>query len=248
MPDQTSSRNFSENSRSLNDGELTSSDRAGRSLRGPELDCASFESHVQELLDLRESPESDPGVQAHASRCAECLDLLRQFTQLESALQLTLKSKVTLKSKASSAAEKREVARPLHPVSRRQREQFSWAAQAAVVLLLCGALVGWLASRPPQSNTLLPVAVRDLPVRSNPEQLLASASGIRPAVHYRSLEQCYELTSELPGVRPLQSSIQVAFAWWWDYLNLDGDDIRSKPHHERGFGLNPLLAEANRQV
>jgi len=83
MPDQTSSRNFSE-IRSLNDGELTSSDRAGRSLRGPELDCASFESHVQELLDLRESPESDPGVQAHASRCAECLDLLRQFTQLES--------------------------------------------------------------------------------------------------------------------------------------------------------------------
>lgn len=237
MPDQSSSQNFSGISKSLSSGE-----HAGHLPQGFALDCMSFESHVQELLDLRKSPEIDLAVRAHASNCAECSDLLHQFTQLESALQLALKSKT------ATSTEKQEVARPLHPVSRRQREQFNWAAQAAVVLLLCGALVGWFASRQPQSNALIPLAVSELPVRSTPEQLLATASGIRPAVHYRSLEQCYELTSELPGVRPLQSSIQVALAWWWDYLNLDGNDNRSLPHHERGFGLNPLLAEANRRV
>jgi|688.fasta_scaffold232235_2 hypothetical protein len=237
MPDQSSSQNFSRNSQALSRG-----DHAGHLPQGFELDCTSFESHVQELLDLRKSPEIDLAVQMHASNCAECSDLLHQFTQLESALQLALKSKTP------AATEKREVARPLHPVSRRQREQLSWTVQAAVVLLLCGALVGWVASRQPQSNSLIPVAVSELPARSTPEQLLATASGIRPAVHYRSLEQCYELTSELPGVRPLQSSIQVALAWWLDYLNLDGNETRSLPHHERGFGLNPLLAEVNRQV
>lgn len=237
MPDQSSSQKFSGISQSLSSG-----DQEGLLSRGFELDCTTFESHVQELLDLRNSPESDLAVQAHASSCAECLELLHQFTQLESALPLALKSKTPV------AAKKREVAHPMHPVSRRQREQISWAAQAAVVLLLCGSLVGWVASRQPQSNALIPVAVSELPARSSPEQLLATASGIRPAVHYRSLEQCYELTSELPGVRPLQSSIQVALAWWWDYLNLDGNETRSLPHHERGFGLNPLLAEANRQV
>jgi hypothetical protein len=237
MPDQSSSQNFSGISRSLSSG-----DHARPLSRGLELDCTSFESHVQELLDLRKSPENDLAVQTHASVCQECSELLHQFTQLESALQLALKPK------APVVAEKREVVLPVHPFSQRHREQFSWAAQAAVVLLLCGALIGWAASRQPKSNALIPVAVSELRGQNSPEQLLASGSGIRPAVHYRSLEQCYELTSELPGVRPLQSSIQVALAWWWDYLNLDGNETHSLPHHERGFGLNPLLAEANRRV
>ena len=241
MPDHSSSQHSPKNLRSL-DGDRFNSDYHNRLSVRSELDCESFELHVQELLDLRKSPESDPAVQAHSNSCSECRELLHQFTQLESSLQLVLKAK------ASATTRKREVVRHLHPVSRRQREQISLTAQAAAVLLLCGALVGLLVSRQPQSNALLPVAVSESAPRNTPGQFLAGAEGIRPVVHYRSLEQCYELTSELPGVRPLQSSIQVALAWWWDYLNLDGNETRSSPHHERGFGLNPLLAEANRRV
>lgn len=242
MPDQSFSQYGQSMPKSAQDKSHTLDQDSGVGPVGLELDCYSFELQVQELLDLRKDPTSDAAVQAHSSKCAECSELLTQFTQLESTLHLALRAK------ASASGETRAPARPLHPVSQRRREQFGWAAQAASVLLICGTLLGWVASRPTQSISLLPVAVNNNSLGSLRESAAASPSGIRPAVHYRSLEQCYELTSELPGVRPLQSSIQVALAWWWDYLNLDGNDTRSLPHHERGFGLNPLLAEANRQV
>lgn len=241
MPDQSSSQR-SPMPNSLR-GDIRSADGIAAGYQAAlELDCRSFELQVQELLDQRKDPTCDAAVQIHASQCAECSELLEQFTQLESTLQLALKAKIP------ATRDSRATPRPLHPVSQRQREQLSWVAQAASVLLICGTVIGWMASRPTQQTSLLPVAVSNESSRNLREPALASVSGIRPAVHYRSLEQCYELTSELPGVRPLQSSIQVAIAWWWDYLNLDGNDTRSLPHHERGFGLNPLMAEANRQV
>lgn len=242
MPDQPCSQDGHLKSRSFTGNGRNSNDGNPQLPVGSELDCAEFESQVQELLDLRRDPESDPAVRMHASQCDECWELLRQFTQLESTLQ------IALKAKAPSTRGKREIVRPLHPVSQRSREQYNWAAQVASILLVCVTLIGWVATRPPQRASWIPVAVSNDPSRMGRDSLVAGPSGIRPAVHYRSLEQCYELTSELPGVRPLQSSIQVAIAWWWDYLNLGGGQLESLPHHERGFGLNPLLAEANRRV
>ena len=205
-------------------------------------DCAAFEVRVQELLDLRESPETDRGIQEHSGRCADCRELLQQFTRLESTLQLALRNK------APHPEQKQKNIRPLHPISQRRRDRAGWAMQAIAVLLLCGAVGNWLASFQPQQSTLLPVASSASASGTRQQRLAADFSGIRPVMHYRSLEQCYELTSELPGVRPLQSSIQVAISWWWNYLNLDGNDTRALPYHERGFGLNPLLDEANRRV
>jgi hypothetical protein len=217
-------------------------DSFSKSSEAAPLDCETFEFHVQELLDLKRNPQDEPSVQQHASTCPECHELLRQFSQLELTLQLALR-KNSSDSKRGS-----EHLRPFHPVSQIRRRQAGMLLQAVAVLLLTGSVGGWLASRQSERAPRMPLATSNESSPASRAQRIAGINGIQPAVHYRSLEQCYELTSELPGVRPLQSSIQVAIAWWWNYLNLDGNGIRTTPHHERGFGLNPLLAEVHRQV
>lgn len=99
-----------------------------------------------------------------------------------------------------------------------------------------------------RQNVLLPVAGAGGAMFAAGSEADGSGSGIRPVAHYRSLEQCYELTIELPGVRSLQTSILVALDWCRDYFKLDGSQTPEPPHHERGFGLNPLRAEINRQA
>lgn len=221
------------------------------------LNCHDFESRVQELLDARRRPDSDSRIRVHAEHCQDCRLLLTQFRRLESVLERSLQARTEHQFGCAKTAPfrdeglsrlSRRSSRPVHPVSRSHRVKLDFAARAAVLVLLAGFAAFQIGFSMKRQEVLLPMPRTGGPMFVAGTQLSGSGSGIRPVANYRSLEQCYELTIELPGVRSLQTSILVALDWCRDYFKLDGGEIPEPPHHERGFGLNPLRAEINRQA
>jgi len=46
------------------------------------MHCQQFEQRINDLLDDRESPSSDPAVRAHARHCSHCSELLRAYRNM----------------------------------------------------------------------------------------------------------------------------------------------------------------------
>ena len=112
------------------------------------------------------------------------------------------------------------------------------------MLLFALGLVGIAAVKQQTQRTALVPVASVLSSESGDGELVEIAGRFHPVASYRSLEQCYELTSELPGVKPLQASIWVALDWWQHYFRLAPNREPDARYHERGFGLNPLMVEA----
>lgn len=217
------------------------------------------------MLDLRQSPAGDQAIARHANECPPCARLLTDFLDLEAALRTaTLDSKRRLGEAGWAPAVRTRprlghvasqgpasAAFPKHPASRERRTLLIRYAQAAVLLLAVGFLGFNVLRQRAQRIAMLPV-----PDRTEASSLFASADdwgmakpgAFRPVSSYRSLEQCYELTSELPGVKPLQTSILVALDWWQQYFRLSPVSEPVPRYHEQGFGLNPLFADTRYQA
>lgn len=235
------------------------------------VNCLEFEERVQDLLDRRLDPAGDPAIERHALACAECAGLLADFVFLESVLRNsdeplhltgqpggTLASSNRTSDQTPTARSRmttlvtpdrtlRKSALLPHPVSRDQRSRNARYLQATLILVALGMIGVGMQQRWNRQATLLPVAGSGL--EQNELQLaFGMQAGFRPVAAYRSLEQCYELTAELPGVKPLQTSILVALDWWQHYFGLTPTTVPAARHQEDQFGLNPLLAEGWRRV
>ncbi len=229
------------------------------------LDCEGFEEHLQNLLDARLDPELDPEVTEHLAMCHDCPRVLHEYLLLETALRsLPGNSKMASLNRPNAEASGHEARAgsvssapgnaaftsrqrpPLkrHPVSiARHQRKLLWI-QAALVLILLGSLGFAFIRWQHAEATLLPVPSRFAAASSSlPSGVPTHMAGINRVVHYRSLEQCYSLTTELPGVKPLQTSIVVALDWWQDYLGIRPSQLPKSHLIEPGFGLNPLLAD-----
>ena len=228
----------------------------------PGLNCEQFETRVQELLDRRLDPADDSAIERHVRSCAPCAKLLTDFQALELALRQSAASAGPQRSGSANSGRSRLIGqfdpagairlderlnRPQHPASREQQTRVIRYFQAAVLLIAVGLIGIGAVQQKAQRTALLPVpgAIARGAIGGAPGKF---PGGFQPVASYRSLEQCYELTSELPGVRPLQASIWVALDWWQQYFGLSPSSQPDALLHERGFGLNPLVVESMYQA
>lgn len=242
------------------------------------ISCAEFEERVQELLDLRQSPGEDRMIARHASECQPCGRLLADFLVLESVLRpvdgeysprptaaVQRPSVPSGRGPTSPTGSRRMIPHsgsedgrdqvsailPKHPAIREQQTQMFRYLQAAVLLVAVGLIGFGVVHQRAQRIAMLPVpkgAAGAAQIATADDWRFTKPEAFRPVSTYRSLEQCYELTSELPGVKPLQASILVALDWWQQYFRLSPITEPEPRLHEYGFGLNPRIADTRYQA
>lgn len=122
------------------------------------MTCEEFRERLSELIDHTLSEEQEARMYAHAEKCGDCEELLRQTTQLVSELNsLPPSVPVPLAAQAAWRRAVREESKPAVYV-RISRFSRAVAGVAAALLILCGAT---FMTRLPQAAQ--PAALSDVP-------------------------------------------------------------------------------------
>ena len=122
------------------------------------MTCEEFRERLSELIDHTLSEEQEARMYAHAEKCGDCEELLRQTTQLVSELNsLPPSVPVPLAAQAAWRRAVREESKPAVYV-RISRFSRAVAGVAAALLILCGAT---FMTRLPQEAQ--PAALSDVP-------------------------------------------------------------------------------------
>lgn len=122
------------------------------------MTCEEFRERLSELIDHTLSEEQEARMYAHAEKCGDCEELLRQTTQLVSELNsLPPSVPVPLAAQAAWRRAVREESKPAVCV-RISRFSRAVAGVAAALLILCGAT---FMTRLPQAAQ--PAALSDVP-------------------------------------------------------------------------------------
>lgn len=166
--------------------------------------CVDFEARLNDVLDERAAPESDPELVRHSQTCVNCAEQMQWHLQILSAVH----PPVMPNSIADRIATPSPVARGL---GRLMQQPAFWGG------IVVAAAVGWLAinlpkSAPQPANTGDSAAeLADRSPSAGPSPLVAS-------------QQFYSLLEQLPveetkrvaepiagGIRPIRNSLGVAF-------------------------------------
>ena len=188
-------------------------------------------------MDARLDPAQQLQLTGHAEQCCGCRPILDRYTRLHDILNCAFTSDgspgFAFGGPNSEDAKDggHDLVNNSIPIAgsdsldslgrKRNRQKSSFnVSTAAMVLLAVGLMVVML-----QSGGGIPMA------RSKTSSfVVASSSGAEYQLHsetvdgmatspirhvssFRSIETCYEITAELPGIRPLQSSLSVAIDW-----------------------------------
>lgn len=185
------------------------------------LDCENFEEFVQEALDERLNLSLSPDLQGHADGCPRCQETLARYQRLQGILTVAFSvpagceirrppADQPLPTRAVAASE----TDPLLANRRRRsyvplRTSLPWLAAASVAILLTWT---WQTGLRNSNDLSHPALVVQSPDNLHPE------FAIHPVGNSRSIERCLEITAELPGIRPLQSTFTLAVGWCQDYF------------------------------
>ena len=221
--------------------------------------CQKFDQRLNEIMDLRLDPNADVELQAHALLCDDCSELLGNFSELHTGLSGPNKIPISLlKSESAESADVKN----------------AWINAiiigALATLLFIGMNVGMnvepdsfqVASKPVEANTLdkeaepkqSGLAMNDLgpsltltlPASKAPQS--ASLSDVCTQIQNN---EAIRLSEELPGFRPLVSTLDHCIEWLKVSLDgLTGEEIDANeaedtndrlPSTDQGF-LNRFVA------
>jgi hypothetical protein len=189
-------------------------------------------------MDARLDPTHQLELTRHAGQCGGCRSILARYARLHAILgcafsvdstpELDFDKSIGFAVKSNdfdlanvvSNTKTRPTPNIVPSWSNWSNLTYSTALIAAMLLLAVG-IVLFL----DQSNDRIPIARSisgDLDLSrpsialpyihgNSADELVGNA--IRPVSSFRSIETCYEITAELPGIRPLQSSLSVAIDW-----------------------------------
>ena len=232
------------------------------------INCDSFELRIQDVMDARLDPSRQPELTGHADQCCGCRPILDRYSQLHTILNCAFTSDGSpgFASRSPISAVTKDNSHEmvgnlianagsdsLDSPGRKRRRQVSSldVSTAAMVLLAVGLTVVML-----QSGGGIPIARSKtssfvVATSSGSEYQLQNesvnglaSSPIRQVSSFRSIETCYEITAELPGIRPLQSSLSVAIDWlqksiggnWFSEQKPDDSNSNfGALHHELAF-------------
>ncbi len=152
--------------------------------------CENFENWIHESLDARQDPRFDQRVARHSRECPACQETLSAYLRVENLVAAAF-------SHPSAVAQRERIERRRRVAS---KLRLAIGALAASILVL----VVFESGNPRSSDgTLTGESIG----QRNPSPFIDvlpkdQASSV-------SLTTCYELTSELPGIRPIRSSVDA---------------------------------------
>ncbi|MEQ1904294.1 MAG: hypothetical protein ABL888_08930 [Pirellulaceae bacterium] len=177
--------------------------------------CEDFENWIHEALDARQDPRFDQRIARHSRECPACAETLSDYVKVENLVAVAF-------SHPSAVAERQRI-------EKRRRTESIWrlaiGALAASILVLVVVERG---NSPASVVGNSPDAI----TRSN-SMPLATDSPSRQAATV-SLATCYELTSELPGIRPIRSSVDATLNLIQQYV--PASYYRQEPVKRPGLG------------
>lgn len=189
-----------------------------------EISCATFETRINDLLDARRDPAADETLIRHADHCAACQAVFADYLALDDSLSNIVWDAKTLERLAAPTA----AVRPY---------RLWWsAALAATLLIAFNSIFGsspWgdnnaTASKQVSAKAQKPPIVAVPQSDRQPQQRLGNDSIAKPLVgsgltpvSWNELSQrlqpvlnpYYQFSAELPGIRPIQSSLNLTIDW-----------------------------------
>jgi hypothetical protein len=188
--------------------------------------CATFESRINDLLDARQDPSDDATLVRHAESCASCKAVFADYLALDDSLSNIVWDAETLARLAAPTS----VARP---------NTLWWSAVLAATLLIGIGVFFRAPSRHDNASATnpTPIAMQQKhsaelgghPFDQKPDQIpgtesLAQTSPTGPPltpVSWNELSErlqpvlnpYYQISAELPGIRPIQSSLYITIDW-----------------------------------
>ena len=201
------------------------------------LTCVQFEKRIQSLMDSRQELATDSLLDEHRAHCPNCCEILDSYQSLEDSFSGKLPT--SIQQAISDQAGKPAVI-PTH----------RWSGYMPLVLtlvvgLIAGSIIG-LSSRSLlepvaaknhteagpiiEANSILPTPSNDLNALFNSMNELNSPlmSIDRIFQQFPTVDLYYRYTAELPGIRSIHSSFNVAFDWFQETFILDMDSIDRK--------------------
>ena len=201
------------------------------------LTCVQFEKRIQSLMDSRQELATDSLLDEHRAHCPNCCEILDSYQSLEDSFSGKLPT--SIQQAISDQAGKPAVI-PTH----------RWSGYMPLVLtlvvgLIAGSIIG-LSSRSLlepvaaknhteagpkiEANSILPTPSNDLNALFNSMNELNSPlmSIDRIFQQFPTVDLYYRYTAELPGIRSIHSSFNVAFDWFQETFILDMDSIDKK--------------------
>lgn len=208
----------------------------------PQVNCLNFEERINKRLDLRLSPAGDMDLVAHSTTCAECRMMLQDYQLLDRCLNLTHDSNCHAVTSGY---------RVLNTDSSIARLSAIYSIAAVLLIGVCLAF-GILdddstTSRPVIAASSFPPAINPAVIEESPDAPVAPKTGRNPegltavnslvywnqiSEHLSPLNPYYQISAELPGVRPFQYSLGITIDWFQNLFRFSQDEI-SDP----GFGV-----------
>lgn len=179
------------------------------------MNCQQIEQRIHELLDRRQSLESDAELTEHRVGCAECDQLANDFEMLAGHFaSRIIQSACSLNPPSPNASIEVAARRPESAWKRKR--VWSFAAIAATLLAVAVSLIEL-----PSTSTTDRVAVSNAPTMppapASPTdevawpELLATIEELPR--HWESLGPVYAYTAQMTGVSSLTSPLNLTMDW-----------------------------------
>jgi hypothetical protein len=177
--------------------------------------CENFESWINEVLDARQDPRFDQRIARHSRECPACAETLTEYVNVENLVAVAF-------SHPSAVAERKRIEHRRRTAS---KLRLAIGALAASILVLIVVERG-------NPSVSVDGTSPDVISRTSSPPLANNL----PSIHApsTSLTTCYELTSELPGIRPIRSSVDATLNLIQQYVPTSY--YRSEPSKRPGLG------------
>ena len=201
------------------------------------LTCVQFEKRIQSLMDSRQELATDSLLDEHRAHCPNCCEILDSYQSLEDSFSGKLPT--TIQQAIGDQADKPAV------ISTHRWSGYMPLVLTLVVGLIAGSIIG-LSSRSLlepvaaknhtevgpriEANSILPTSSSDLnAIFNSMNELNSPLTSIDQIFQqFPTVNLYYRYTAELPGIRSIRSSFNVAFDWFQETFILDMDSIDRK--------------------
>ncbi len=210
------------------------------------MNCIEFEQLAQTLMDQRGLLKGHPALDKHAAECRQCAGQLALYSQLTEYMECLFENQPP--TALSDRGQSRFLPLIRTPCVPNRLVRWQDNAVAVGILLLLGMVATWPLIFRSATNDFVPragvdhlkstqlVDWLDMPLASDQGSHLATAVPADWASLVRVdeesvavLRSCYRLTSELPGVRTLEGTVNAAWSLFMRKMSDRNDDLEPVP-------------------
>ena len=205
-----------------------------------EISCATFESRINDLLDARQDPANDEGFIRHSDRCANCKAVFADYLALDDSVSNVVWDAETLARLAAPtyrfpAPQTLVVGLPGRSFADRLQHHFRispWrdnSNSSPTAPHLPSIAVNLPQPDQEQRQHLAPRSIE--PETTEPQLTPVSWNELSERLQ-PVLNPYYQISAELPGIRPIQSSLYLTIAWVQENILKRS----ASPEPKQGFG------------